>query len=153
MIYLECKPDKALVSAIGIPSREISHERGKTKVCKKLEKYNNSKGLVDEDPFGTQPRYIRKLRVHSNKHSVKILEDETNNNYLIVLCPALEGWVLEAAREAKIDISEYGFPPEPNRFHKAVNTRLKNFERLLEDLIKQKSKMIITLEGFLKGKI
>lgn len=153
MIYLECKPDKALASALGIPRREISHERGKTKVCKKLEKYNNSKGLVDEDPFGTQPRYIEKLKVRSNKHSVKILQDEKNNNYLIVLCPALEGWVLEAVKEAKIDISNYGLPSEPNRFHTAINTRLGNFERLLEDLIKQKSAMLKTLETFLKRKI
>ena len=153
MIYLECKPDKALASALGIPRREISHERGKTKICKKLEKNSYSIGLVDEDPLGTQPRYIGKLRLHSSKHGIKVLQDEKNNNYMIVLRPALEGWILEVVKKAKMDISAYGLPSEPDQFHSSINTRLENFKRLLEDLIKQKSVMIITLEGFLKGKI
>jgi len=149
MIYLECEPDKALVKALGIPRKEIRHMYSKGNVCNRLEKTKNSKGLVDEDPLSAQPTYIGRLKPLLNKHRVKLLLDEKNQNYLIVLCPRLEDWVLNVTIEAKIDLLNYGLPNDPNKLHETLNIRLYNFKNLI-DKIKQKSEMLKTLEEFIK---
>lgn len=149
MIYLECEADKTLVSALGIPRKEIKHMFSKGNVCNRLEKSKNSKGLVDEDPLSPQPSYIGKLRPISNKHGIKLLLDEKNQNYLIVLCPRLEDWVLNVTIEAKIDLLNYGLPSDPNKLHETLNIKLDKFKDLI-DKINQKSEMLKTLEGFIK---
>jgi hypothetical protein len=149
MIYLECEPDKALVKALGIPRKEIKHMFSKGNVCNRLEKTKNSKGLVDEDPLSPQPSYIGKLKSLSGGHGIKLLLDEKNQNYLIVLCPRLEDWVLNVAKEANIDVLKHGLPNDPNKLHEALNIKLDKFKDLI-DKIKQKSEMLKTLEGFIK---
>jgi len=62
MIFVECNPDKTLVSTTGISHKEIEHAYGKGNVCNKLKKNRNSKGLVDEDPLSIPPNYIGKLK-------------------------------------------------------------------------------------------
>lgn len=149
MIYLECEPDKVLVSAMGIPRKEIKHSFSKGNVCNRLEKSRNSKGLVDEDPLSMQPSYIKELKLYEEKDEIKLLYDEKTQNYLIVLCPTLEEWILKVVKEAKIDISSYGLPDDRGKLHETINTKLKNLKNLIDD-IKQKSSMLKTLEGFVK---
>jgi len=152
MIYVECNPDEALIKALGIPRRGIHHSGNKVKVCKRLQKSKNSKGLVDDDPLSEKPPYIDRMKLHSNEHNIKLLYDERSKNYLIVLCPRLEEWILEASKEVNIDVSNYSLPNKPVELHKIVNTRIKEFEKLIEDLIKQGSRMLKTLEKLIKGK-
>jgi len=151
MIYLECKPDRVLVTTLGIPSKEIQHESHKVRVCKRLEKSTNSKGLVDEDPSSTQPTYIRRLELHSNEHDIKLLYDEKTQNYLIVLCPRLEVWILKAATEAKVNVKNYDLPNTPEELHNIINTKVGKFMNLIQN-IKEKSRMLKTLEDFVKNK-
>jgi len=149
MIFLECEPDKALVKGLGIPRKEIKHMFSKGNVCNRLEKTKNSKGLVDEDPLNPQPSYIGKLKFLSRGHGIKLLVDEKNQNYLIVLCPRLEDWVLNVAKQASIDVLTHGLPNDPNKLHEALNIKLDRFRDLI-DKIKQKSEMLKALEGFIK---
>jgi len=149
MIYLECEPDKALVKALGIPRKEIKHMFSKGNVCNRLEKSKNSKGLVDEDPVSAQPSYIGKLKPFLNKHGIKLLLDEKNQNQLILLCPRLEDWILNVTKEVNIDVLKYGLPNDPNKLHGALNVKLDKFRDLI-DKIKQKSEMLKTLEEFIR---
>jgi|Deesub1362B_J571_1020462.scaffolds.fasta_scaffold05732_4 hypothetical protein len=137
MIFVECKPDRVLVESItGISRRKIRHAGNKPRVCKELERRRNCKGLVDEDPWSVQPPYLRRMVVVEDLSSfgIKILYDESRSNYLVVLCPRLEEWILEAAKEAKIDLRKYGLPRDVERFHREVSVGLVKFERLISDL-------------------
>lgn len=151
MIYVECKPDFALVKSVTrIPKREIIHEKNKPGVCKRLEKQRNRKGLVDEDPSSTQPSYMRKLKLEDDlfQAELKVFHDESNGNYLFVLCPRLEDWILKAAKQAGLNVQKYGLPSVPERLHRVINLDLDKFERLLEDL--KDSKRLKTLKGLLE---
>ena len=137
MIYVECKSDFALVKSItGIPRREITHEGGKPRVCQRLERQENCKGLVDEDPSRAQPRYIRKLRLANDlfQYELRELCDESRNNRLIILCPKLEDWILKAAKEADLRMKKYGLPDTPRELHQVINLDPRKLERLLPDL-------------------
>jgi hypothetical protein len=138
MIYVECKPDFTLVKFITkISKREIIHEmRGKGAVCQRLKTRSNCKGLVDEDPFGTQPQYIRKLSLEDDlpQDELKVLYDKSRDNRLIVLCPRLEEWILKAAQEANLNMEKYPLPSTPEKLHREINLNLSRFEKLLTDL-------------------
>jgi len=151
MIYTECKPDSALVKLLGIPKKQILHLGGKPEVCKQLAKRENWKGLVDEDPFSVQPPYLKELQAKKDlsNYGLKILNDNSKNNDLIVLCPRLEEWVIKAAKEAGIDIKRYNLPDDGEQLHKVINLDLRKFERLVNDL-EGKSKMMKALERSIK---
>jgi hypothetical protein len=150
MIYLECYTDKALVRALGIHKKEIYHSGNKGNVCKNLSKNRNSIGLVDEDPFSTQPSYIRKLKTKSQECDIKVLFDENSQNHLIVLCPRLEDWILKSAKEARVNLEEYSLPVDADELHKIINIKTDKFLLLVEHIKKKKGKMLKILEGLLK---
>ena len=138
MMYVECKPDFALVRFVtNIPKREIIHEfKGKYEVCKRLDEERNCKALIDEDPQSVQPPYVKKLRLgeESAEKGIKVMHDESNDNLLIILCPDLEGWILGAAKEIGVNIAKYNLPSSPAGLHRVINLDLGKFEQLLEDL-------------------
>lgn len=130
--------------------KEIYHSGNKGNVCKNLAKNSNSKGLVDEDPFSTQPSYIGKLELISHEHDIKLLYDEKAQNQLIVLCPKLEDWILKAAKEAKVNVEDIGLPDDAYSLHEIININLGKFILLIEDIKKKRSKMLQSLETLLK---
>jgi hypothetical protein len=149
MIYLECNPDKALVSVLGIPNKEIKHAFSKGNVCNQLAKHKNVKGVVDEDPASPQPSYVGKLKLHSHEHGIKFWHDDKNQNRLIMLCPRLEEWILKAAQDAGVNMQDYGLPNHANQSHHIINTRLDSLKNLIKST-RDKSKMLMALEGLLK---
>lgn len=155
MIYVECKPDFTLVKFITkFPKKEIIHElKGKSEVCNRLRRQRNCKGLVDEDPLSPQPRYMEKIKLEDDlfQYGLKVFYDEHNKNYLFVLCPKLEDWILKAAQEAGLNVGDYALPKTPEKLHQILNVKLGRFEELLEDLRDSKSKRLKML-GKLLGK-
>lgn len=150
MIYLECYTDKALARALGIHKKEIYHSGNKGNVCRNLTKSRNSIGLVDEDPLSAQPSYIGKLKTNSYESDIKFLYDGNNQNYLIILCPRLEDWILKAANETKVNVEDFGLPNDADELHKVINIKTEKFLLLVEHIKKKKGKMLKTLEGLLK---
>ncbi|MGH7496446.1 MAG: hypothetical protein ACREOO_29195 [bacterium] len=150
MIYLECNPDKALVSALGIPKNKTIHAYSKGNVCNRLTKCRDSHGLIDEDPESSQPSFLRNLENRLRQDDVVLLYHRASNNYLIVLCPRLEEWILEAAKEAAVDPNKHGLSNEADQLHETICTRIDNFRRLVDD-IKAKSQRMKTLSRFLRA--
>jgi hypothetical protein len=152
VIYLECYADEVLVKTLGIPRKERRHEGGRGEVCNRLKENKNTKGLVDEDPGSRQPCYMQTLTPHSNEQDIKVFYDKNAGNYLLVLCSKLEGWILNAARKAKIDVKQYGLPDDEDELHEIGKNKKKlgALENLLNDL-KPKSEALKTLEKLLKG--
>ena len=107
---------------------------------------------MDEDPLSAQPSYIKKLTLRSQKHDIKLLYDENAKNYLIMLCPNLEEWILKATKDAEINIKNYNLPDNIDELHKILNTKIGKFTNLLQNLKKKKSRLLKTLEDFVKNK-
>jgi hypothetical protein len=150
MIYLECYTDEALARALGVHSNEIFHSGNKGNVCRNLAKKQKSTGLVDEDPFSAQPGYFGKLKIRSNENNIKLMYDDKNKNYLIILCPRLEDWILKAAKESRISMKDYNLPDDAYELHKINFKSLKNFTKLIEDMEKRKCNMLRALVTFLR---
>lgn len=153
MIYIECKPDYALVkSLVRVSRKDVVHEfKGKFEVCKRLENQRNCKGLIDEDPSSIQPEYLKHLQGQNDfsEHDLILLHDSTSGNHVIVLCPRLEEWVLKSAKEANMDVRKYDLPNDGSTLHRHININLDKFENLLEDL-KGSSQRLKTLKRLLE---
>ncbi len=152
-IYVECKPDFTLVTSITrIFKRHIIHVGGKSEMCKRLEKQQHCTGLIDEDPWSIQPSYIEKTEIVNDfpEYGIKVLHDKSKDNYLFVLCPRLEEWILKTAKDVHIDVKKYGLPDDPLKLHEKINANLDKCEKLLKSL--DESKRLKTLKTLLEKK-
>jgi len=152
MYLVECKPDTVLIKTLTLTSRKnIEHAGNKSELLKKLtERYDNSKGIMDEDPWSIQPPNLQKFKEKQDitRHNLKILHQTSKNNTLIVMRPRLEEWILEAAREANTNLEKYNLPNDATRLHEQINIKIDKLEELLIDL-KQKSKRFKILKKYL----
>lgn len=149
MIYVECKPDEALVRHVtGLPRRQVVHElKGKYEVCKRVSAQADSKALIDEDPGSFPPPYLARMTLSddSPELGLKVYRDTRKGNKVVVLCPKLEDWILDAARAAGIDVRDYSLPSRPREPHGVVNANLQKFEGLLKGLDATPSARLKTL--------
>jgi|YNPNPStandDraft_1061719.scaffolds.fasta_scaffold50566_2 hypothetical protein len=133
MIYVECAPDKVLIAGLGVPKKEIQHERGKGNICNRLKKSRDSLGVIDEDPQSAQPSYLNQLHLEQADYGIKLLSDREKNNHIIVLCPRLEEWLLQAAEEAGVAPGDYNFPDDPRPMHNILAARPGNLSDFVKD--------------------
>jgi len=134
---VECNNDKILVRGLlNIKLGQIHHAGSKTEVLKRLTKYSDSLGLVDEDPDSPPPPLMRSITLEDIGHGIKL--GKLRGNMLVVLCPRLEEWVVEAAKEADI-----GLQRSPKELH--LDT--KRFRDVIQGLIGSDSKRISKLKS------
>lgn len=140
MIYVECKPDAALVQILTqLPRREIVHElKGKYEIAKRLSNGTNVRAMVDEDPGANQPAYLSRMQVQRElpQRSLRVLEDVAKGNLVVMLCPKLEDWIIRAAQDIGLNLRDprYNLPNSPTRLHREITFDLRKFERLTQDL-------------------
>jgi len=142
MYLVECKPDEALVKTLTSTSRKnIKHAGNKPELLKTLSEHcTNTKAIIDEDPGTNQPPRLQKFKEKQDltAYKLKILHQKSKNNTVIILRPALEEWILDASKEAKIDPQEYGLPKDPTKLHQQINIQIDKFQKLVQDLAKSK---------------
>lgn len=150
MLFVECKPDFALIISLScLPKEKVEHAGNKTGVLRKLVKgsdrpnYENSIGIVDEDPLSMQVPDFRKFNEIESlqEYGIRILRYKWLNNHIVVLCPQLEGWIINASREANVDVSRYGLPCDPNTLHALINANIESFGKLLEELSRKSARV------------
>ncbi len=129
MIHLECYNDQILVQAFGFVKKSITHSGDKGKVCNDLNDSIDSIGLIDEDPDSAQPKYVNKCEIIKSELDIVIRLHKKKKNILIILCPRLEEWVLQTARESHVDITQYNLPDNPKELH-SISKQQRN--RLLQ---------------------
>lgn len=149
MHIVECDPDVILISSLArISKRKVDHGNGKHQVLRRLLKHCDSIGMIDEDPFSTQPqKYLQRFVVvdDSVENRIRTLRYARGNDRLIVLCPRLEEWIIESCRRVHVELTRYNLPDNGNQLHEEINFKLNRFQQLVTDLIPQ-SEMLTTLQ-------
>ncbi len=134
---------------MGVKKQIVRHVFSKGNVCNKVSRGKGVRGVVDQDPLSVQPSYIESIgSCIENKRDILLFKDKINDNYIIMLCPTLEGWILKAAKAEGIKPAKYGLPDKEKELHKIVNINLQKLEQLVNDL-KQQSLMLKTLKNYL----
>lgn len=139
---VECKPDQVMIATItGTSKKDIIHAGNKSGVIKRLVKrYQNSKGIVDEDPGRPRPRYMQRFKKFEEfeEYFIEVLCYQRRHNYLILLKPRLENWILRAASLSSVDVREYGLSNDPETLHSQIIFQIDKFEKLIKDLIQSR---------------
>ena len=153
MLYVECLADEALARCLGLRRREISHELNKDEVLKRLSESSDSLGMVDEDPNSPTPVQFSRLLKQEEFLQLGILTylDNRRNKRTVVLCPTLEGWLIQTARLSgiRLDSPRYSLPTTANSLHRVINSRLEKLELLVDDLLAAQSPRILKLQELL----
>lgn len=148
-VHVECYPDGLLVSKLGFTTKKIKHGFGKSRVLKKLSRSSGSLGLVDEDPGQSKHPYEKKLSEDKTSVNLKLFKDP-NGNKIIELKVKLENWILNACTESKINPAQFNLPADPHKLHIIINSKLKNYGDLLDELIRRNNTSLATLKSWLQ---
>lgn len=138
MVLVECKPDERLIRLLGVPCSRIRHEGSKGDLCNRLRREENHIAVIDEDPASAQPSYLRNARLIEENHGVRVLEDPQRGHRILMLCPRLEGWILQVARRNGIRPEDHRLPPDEEKLHEEINLRPQRFEDLIRGLLERK---------------
>lgn len=147
MLFVECKPDYSLASLLSL--KKVEHSGNKSGVVRKLLRgsgvpnFENSKGMVDEDPQSSRNPNLGKFMElkKDDKAEIKILYYRWLNNTLIILCPRLEEWIIEASKEAHIALRDFGLPDSATALHEVINLRTDRFEDLVRSLMAKSARV------------
>lgn len=155
MILYECYADETLLSALGLQRKEIEHAGCIGNVGNRLKsKYKYSIGMIDEDPGKSCPSYINNcnfVNMSTTNVDVKVKYDNARKNYIVLICPDLEPWILKITNLENIDITSYGLSNDPDILHDELTVSEKkrnSFKQLIIDL-EAKSNHIKTLKALL----
>ena len=120
---VECDADLVLLLRLGIGRKQIHHASGVARVAERLERSQNCVGVVDEDPGKLRPRYLSSLTSagRDDRHGLELLRDGRRNNFVVVLCPRLEEWLLRAAEECGIDVGIFTLPGHGEELHRLLS--------------------------------
>ncbi len=74
VIFLECNNDEFLIKSLGFLKKQISHERCKGEVVKKVGKKTHAIGIIDEDDRTNEPNDIKKYSLNQTRGCIKLLQ-------------------------------------------------------------------------------
>ncbi|MHC4520187.1 MAG: hypothetical protein ACYTAS_16475 [Planctomycetota bacterium] len=142
-VLVECYPDEALLRALGVPRKQVRHERCKGEVVKKVRKLDSTIGIVDQDPASTQPRDLANYEEVQAAEGLRLLARRgSGQQKLILVCPRLEEWLIERAKSLGIRTEDYGLPADPKHLHGIPRYDKKDgFRRFLDELVDRDSAM------------
>lgn len=118
----ECYIDTNLVETF-LEMRGVNHQKGCNVVGKVMkEKFSDrfAVGIIDADKRPASYSYEFDLIAESKY--IKLMKHPQRPHYMIVISPAMDGFVLKCAEEAGLDISRYGFSPTLEGFISQTKT-------------------------------
>jgi hypothetical protein len=146
-LFLECKPDQTLAVALGFPEKDVVHSHGKGRVSNYLSKHQGVIGLVDGDFGSSEPRGLKDYVEKRHEHGVRLRTNPNRENRLIVLCPRLEPWLIQAAKTSGVKMETFGLPEKLHDLDALINQRLPNVGRLVEELLRRNNPAICFLQS------
>lgn len=144
--FVECFPDEELLLFLNIPSNLITHCKGSGNVFNKLKKSANCFALLDEDPKTAPHPYLSELSLVSDSKGIKYFKDGKRDHSVVMLCPRFEEWLINAAKEIKIKLSDFNLSENPHYLHSEINGKLKNLKNLLVSISGNESSRINELQ-------
>lgn len=151
----ECYIDTKLVKAAVPPQTRYNHQKG-TNVLKVMDEKLGDKfalGIVDEDML--ERKYASQFSVQQQNILGKLclLKHTHRHHYLILLCPAIEKWIITCAEEINLNLEDFGLPHNVDMLRKITKTSKsehddpysENFQRLFKAMKMAPGMMVLAL--------
>ncbi len=121
--------DSVLLTVLNINPKLIDIQGSNSSLSKAMEnqKENYHKiiiGLTDEDRGKNLPRYFSEFETIDTPDNIILKKRPKSNQFLIFLCcPAIENWLLTAAKEAGVKSEDYGISSKMKMFIRVTKNR------------------------------
>ena len=135
----ECYFDTVLVRPVLQTKTALNHKKGCNNVVKEMQegklKDMFAVGIVDMDKkeLGYLAEFDKYEFSNLNLYRHK---QERKHHYIIQLDPPIEKWIIRVAKEADIDIGNFGLPTEVEKIKKITKSELASETRELGNLCK-----------------
>ena len=155
-IVPECYVDTKIAEIIG-QTRKCNHQHGCGNVAKQLITRLKDKialAIVDEDNNkGPRPKYFLEFKQIDEENNLILKKHKERNQYLILICPEIERWLMENANAVNINPLDFNLPENLYGFKQI--TKRKNidinieFYQFIKELIKKEAPGLITLKHWI----
>lgn len=111
----ECFVDTNLIEYL--LNAGVNHQHCCSKVVGQLKSTFADKfaiGIIDKDKV--QLGYIQECDVIAQTEHLTLMRHREHHQYLITIAPAVDKFVLDCAKEQKVDVKDFGLPNELKRF-------------------------------------
>lgn len=139
----ECFVDTNLIEYL--LNSGVNHQHCCSKVVGTMkDKYGDSFaiGIIDKDKV--EMGYLGECDVLANSEHLTLYKHKCRHHYMITVAPAIDGFVLDCAKEQSVSIEEYGLPSELKAFTKVTKQVTSNTDGRFKSLfsaIDQNSEM------------
>jgi len=152
-IIPECYVDTLLLETIISGNKEFNHQKGCNTVAKKMKENLNDQfalGVIDNDK--RQVAYMHEFQEITSTDGLKLLKHPDRHHFLILLSPAADSLILNAAEEKNINPEDYNLPCDLDRFTKITKLITSKENKDLKKLIRQlqDAKEIKILKGLVE---
>ncbi|GAB4056218.1 hypothetical protein [Spirosoma litoris] len=145
----ECYIDTKLLKIAAPPKGRYNHQKGCPNVVKLMQEKLHSDfalGIIDKDKVIM--KYVAEFEnVILIPDKLELLKHPYRHHYLIFICPAPEKWMIAAAEDAGISLTDFGLPHDFDKLSKITKTSKSenddpysaNFQQLFKEIQRKES--------------
>ncbi len=156
-ILPECFVDTKVVEIITYASEKYNHQHGCGQIANQLKnrlKNNVAIGIIDEDKNkGPVANYFLEFEEIKSENGLILKRHNAREQYLILICPEIEQWLLTNAIAVGIEPSAFNLPQKLKGFKQITKTQDidKNidFYQFIKSLLNKRAPGIITLRQWI----
>jgi hypothetical protein len=158
-ILPECYVDTKVTEIITRSSEKYNHQHGCGQIANQL-KYRLKDilalGIIDEDKNkGPVAKYFLEFEDVRSENGLILKKHKERQQYLILICPEIENWLLTNASSVQIDPLNFNLPKNLKGFKQITKTQNIDanveFYRFIKSLVNNNSSGIITLRNWINA--
>ena len=107
-ILVEGEADTVFIEFLGYENTKAGNSGAVANTMKEKLKTRLALGIVDDDK-GSVPKYFSEFDLQESENDLLLKKHKERKHYLIIIQPALEAWLIEAAEKVGIETKKYGF--------------------------------------------
>lgn len=158
-ILPECYVDTKVAEIITQSSKKYNHQHGCGQIANELKNTFSNKvalGIIDEDRNkGTIANYFLEFIEVKSENGLILKQHNERVQYLILICPEIEEWLLSNANFVEVNPVDYNLPKYLSDF-KHITKRQNidkhiGFYQFIKALINKQAPGIITLRNWIEA--
>ncbi len=156
-ILPECYVDTKVAEIISRSSEKYNHQHGCGQIARQLKsrlKNIVALGIIDEDKNkGPVANYFLEFQELITENNLILKKHRSRKQYLILICPEIEAWLLDNANVVNIDPENFGLPSALKDFRQITKMQSIDqnigFYQFVKILMNRNAPGILTLQNWI----
>ncbi len=158
-ILPECYVDTKVAEIVSSSFEKYNHQHGCGQIAYQLKnRFRDiiALGIIDEDKNkGPVAKYFLEFDEIISENDLILKKHKDRKQYLILICPEIEQWLLMNAISVNVDLSNFNLPSHLDGFKKATKTQNidsnQGFYQFIKHLLKKNSPGIMTFQSWISA--